>query len=148
MFDLMNPRDMLDLFAPGSGKPLAPGETIVNEGEFVDGLCVMASGVAEVVVHDTVQATLQEGDFVGEMSFIAGSAASADVRAKTEVEPLRQRPNLERFQMKHPHVRDVLQAVLGREMEKNCAAPTMSTNTCRSHLARSSDSTDRARHRA
>src|SRR5262245_51406899 len=61
---------------------LAPGESLIEEGQRTERLYVLAEGTAEVLKGDVVVATVAEpGSFFGEMSALLGSPHSATVRA-------------------------------------------------------------------
>lgn len=119
VFNLMKPRDMLELVNVGEWQDFKPGQAIVQKGQFVNGLFVLVHGTAEVVIDGEVKARLREGDFIGEMSFISGNTASADVSAMDDATVVYwQRPNLDRFYLKRPDISDLVQACLGRNMSE------------------------------
>jgi small-conductance mechanosensitive channel/CRP-like cAMP-binding protein len=71
----------------------APGETILRRGDAGSSMFVIARGKAEVQVPSNngdlkVVATLNAGDFFGEMALFTGEARTADVCAIEEVELL------------------------------------------------------------
>ncbi|MFP6806801.1 MAG: cyclic nucleotide-binding domain-containing protein [Pseudomonadales bacterium] len=87
IFSSIKQRDMLDLIGVGTWQDIEAGEIMVRQGEFITSLSILVQGSAEVIVDGEAKATLDEGDFIGEMSFITGNSASADVRARTDVKP-------------------------------------------------------------
>jgi CRP-like cAMP-binding protein len=117
VFNIMTPRELLELIEIGSWRSKPAGDNIIRQGERVDGVCLLAEGDTAVIVDGDQKAQLGEGDFFGEMSFITGGAATADVCATSEVTYLYwERSKLNAFYDKHPRIKDVMQAVLGRNM--------------------------------
>jgi CRP-like cAMP-binding protein len=70
------------------------GERIVAQGEKSDALSIILSGKARVLMTDSgngrevILATLQPGDYFGEMSLIDNDAHSASVEAETQADVL------------------------------------------------------------
>ncbi len=69
------------------------GEVLVQQGQKSDSLAILLSGRARVFTTDprgreVILATLQAGDFVGEMSMIDGKPHSATVRAEAQADAL------------------------------------------------------------
>ena len=69
------------------------GETIVEQGEKTNTLFIILTGRARVVTSDkrgreVILATLQPGDYIGEMSLIDNEAHSATVRAEVQTDML------------------------------------------------------------
>jgi CRP/FNR family transcriptional regulator, cyclic AMP receptor protein len=62
-----------------------PGTVLMGEGRFGFEFIVIADGEAAVSLGGRTVATLGAGDFVGEMSLLAGSPRSATVRAATSL---------------------------------------------------------------
>lgn len=54
-----------------------PGETLTTEGALVDELMFIAEGVVQIEREGRIVAVCGPGDFLGEMSFVSGSPASA-----------------------------------------------------------------------
>jgi ATP-binding cassette subfamily B protein len=68
-----------------------PGQDIVREGSLGDELFIIGRGEVEIVVHDEdgdeqIVATLGEGDYFGEISFLRRTPRTATVRARTPTE--------------------------------------------------------------
>src|SRR4029079_4351962 len=69
------------------------GETIVEQGEKTNTLFIILTGRVRVVTSDkrgreVILATLQPGDYIGEMSLIDNEAHSASVRAEVQTDML------------------------------------------------------------
>ncbi len=72
----------------------AAGKAIFEEGEVGTEMYVIQSGSVEIFKHarrgeDKLLATLEKGDFFGEMSILEDVARTASARAKTDVELVR-----------------------------------------------------------
>ena len=67
------------------GKPLefAAGTQLISRGSKLDNLYLVLNGEFDVVLLSGEHHTLQEGHFIGEMSFVSHESASADVHALT-----------------------------------------------------------------
>lgn len=61
------------------------GEVLTSEGEAVNELLYVAEGEVRILHGDRIVATCNPGDYVGEMSFLTGNAASATARAVSPV---------------------------------------------------------------
>lgn len=68
--------------------PHQAGTTIAREGEPGVGLFVILEGDAEVSIGGRKKATLQPGDFFGEIALLDGGPRTATVTAKTDVQLL------------------------------------------------------------
>ena len=69
------------------------GESIVEQGKTSNALAIMLTGRASVIASDArgreaILATLQAGDYIGEMSLIDGEPHSATVRADSQTDVL------------------------------------------------------------
>lgn len=62
-----------------------PGEVLVTEGQPVEQLMFLTSGVVTIERNGAVIAACGAGDYVGEMSFLSGQTASATARASKAV---------------------------------------------------------------
>ena len=64
---------------------VAPGRTIIEEGDFNMVAYIVEAGEAEVVVGGKSIASVSAGEMIGEVGFFSRGAATATVRAKTEM---------------------------------------------------------------
>ena len=69
----------------GTWREVEGGTLLTVRGELVPELLLIADGTVEVIVGGEVIALQQAGSFVGELSFISGERASADVAAAEHV---------------------------------------------------------------
>ena len=86
-FEELTPEDLERLARIGERRTFRPGEAIVTKDEVGGGLFVILSGSATVDVGGAGH-TLGPGDFVGEMSLLAGRPRSATVTAAEAVEAM------------------------------------------------------------
>ena len=77
-FSQMSEREFLRFWAIGA-KKIILGGSIIEEGERPDSVYIITEGQALVKHNMNTIALLGRGDFIGEMSFISGKTASADV---------------------------------------------------------------------
>jgi len=83
-FEHMSEREFLRFWAMGS-KKIILGGLIIREGERKDSVFIITEGQALVKQNLNTVASLGRGDFIGEMSFISGRKASADVSSDGEI---------------------------------------------------------------
>ncbi len=91
-------------------RAFSAGETIVTEGEPGDAMYAIAQG-SVVVLRQTQQvATMQEGDFFGEMALLSGAPRLATVTAQTDVVTLAfPRDAMDGLIANHPGVKTALE---------------------------------------
>jgi CRP-like cAMP-binding protein len=65
-------------------RSFSDGQTVFREGDDGHEMFVVRDGQVEIVAHDTVIATLGEGEIFGEMALIDSRPRSAAARAKGE----------------------------------------------------------------
>ncbi len=96
-----------------------PGEKIVKIGGPSDAMYFVAAG--EVTVHvRTVQVTLKEGDFFGEMGLLTSQPRNADVVAKGYCHLLvLYKKDFEKILAGRPEVRSAVEAVAARRIAEN-----------------------------
>jgi hypothetical protein len=85
-FRRLTERDFAKLLAIGDWKEVPAGGRLVQRGEALNQLIVLASGRVRVEANGKTLAELRPGCLVGEMSFVTGQAPNADVFA---IEPTR-----------------------------------------------------------
>ena len=86
-FEDLTSEDLQRIATVGRRRSFAPGETILARGADDAGLYVLLSGTAEVDAGGRTH-LLRPGDFVGEMSLLAGRPRSATVTAAEPVDAL------------------------------------------------------------
>ncbi len=117
VFADLAPGEFRKLLKVGQWQEVAAGETIVKQGTVVADMMVLKQGALEVRVADRVIARLNPGQFVGEMSFLSGEKATADVVA---TEPSRlmvwSQETLNEFLARRAGLAFKLRGVLGRDV--------------------------------
>lgn len=119
---LLKPRMMRKLLQQGQEQQAAPGERLISQGQKLDTLLLLLSGKVSIHIDGQPRATLQPGDFMGEMSFITGQVTSADVVAQEDVEFIEwPRATLERLYLRNPQIKDALQGAIGMDLANKLA---------------------------
>jgi hypothetical protein len=116
-FRRLTEREFAKLLAIGHWSEVGAGERIVQRGEALHQLIVLASGRVRVEIDGKSTRELRAGCLVGEMSFITGKAPNADVVA---MEPTRivtwQDDILRRLLDTNAELRAGLQEVIGEDL--------------------------------
>jgi hypothetical protein len=117
VFSDLSPGEFVKLLKVGAWHTTTPGEVLVEDGTVVQHMMVLSAGQADVKKGDKLLASLEPGQFVGEMSFLSGAKAGADVVAPGEVHLLRwPQKELEAFLAKHGGLSFKVRGVLGRDV--------------------------------
>jgi len=105
------------LIKAGKWQEVDAGETLVVQGTWPKRLKFIVSGHANITVDDREIAFVGPGDFLGEMSFLTGKAASATSTAITPVRFLSfELAHLETHLDKHADLRHALEAGFNRNL--------------------------------
>lgn len=94
IFNSLSPLEFMKLNKICQWKTAEPGETLVNQGQKMDALMLIYNGCCDVQVNDenksdsSTVASLKDGQFVGEMSFLTEKNATATVVVKHPTEYL------------------------------------------------------------
>lgn len=112
------PQEMLALLTVSSTLDLKIGDSIVSRSSNPNGLMLIDQGQASVVSeHQEQLATLSRGDFIGEMSFLTGEPAVADVLAGSEMKLIRwEKSELEKLFEGRPELKSVVNEIIGRDL--------------------------------
>lgn len=117
VFADLNPGEFRRLLKLGTWEDVEPGSTIVHRDTVVEDMMVLQRGAMEVRVDDEVIAQLKPKQFIGEMSFLTGHTATADVVA---TEPCRvlswSQDNLNEALEKKPGLAFKIRGILGRDV--------------------------------
>jgi CRP-like cAMP-binding protein len=123
-----------------------PGDILVTEGEQGQSLSILASGRVKVYVRsptgrDVQVATLDEGDFFGEVSAISGSRRTATVITGMPCETLELRKeDLDDIAEAHPHIRDSLDNAFVERVGSSVAAVVRAIDiTAQGHVHEQAD---------
>ena len=117
VFPMLRPRELLRLLRVGAVIDHAPGAPLVRRGQPLDRLLLVVRGTARVELPNKPTVEIGEGAFIGELCFLTGKPAAADVIAAT---PLRvvEWPTtaLREFLADEPDLHATVQQVLGRDL--------------------------------
>ncbi|MCB0332439.1 MAG: cyclic nucleotide-binding domain-containing protein, partial [Bdellovibrionales bacterium] len=98
-------------------RSLSKGEILFEEGDAGDSLYIILRGSLEVIYHDTILATLHEGNHVGEMSLLDDSPRTATIRSCCDTTVLQlSRSELLSIAREDPHSGVDLFYALSREL--------------------------------
>lgn len=81
LFAGLSQRELSDLVERGTTLTTPPGGTLTEQGSSQTGLQVVLDGTATVYVNGVERATLNPGEYFGEISLIDGSPRSATIIA-------------------------------------------------------------------
>lgn len=117
VFRRLTRREVYKLFKFAEWNKASAGDTLVKQDVHLDALMLINRGVAAVHIKDAEVAKLDEGHFVGEMSYITGAKTSATVIASSDLEYVTwPTSSLEPFLKKNPDLRIALNAIIGVDL--------------------------------
>ena len=117
LFRAFSQREFLRFVTPADWRAGMPEERIIAKDTTPDGLMAILEGEAFVKVEDKEITRLRMGQFVGEISFITGQFASADVFADDNLRYVYwSRDTLTQLFSRYPHYQTVLNTILGKDM--------------------------------
>lgn len=123
VFSQLRPRELISLLAEAEWRDLPAGSTVLETGSTSREMLIIAGGAVGVRADGREVAELNEGQLVGEMGFISGKAASADVIAKTDLrlaawDHLR----LQAFLETRPNLEAAVQRVIGADLVRKLSS--------------------------
>ena len=111
------PREVKRLCVAATMRDLEPSEALVKAGEEPAALTLILDGEVDVVLAGATLATLRAGQFVGEMTFLAGGKATADALSKGRARvACFGRSELSALMEATPELRSQVQATLGQDL--------------------------------
>jgi hypothetical protein len=117
LFSGLTPVEFNRLLRIGTWREVADGTFLTRKGAPVTELMLIAGGAVRIMLGSETIAHQRAGSFVGEMSFMNGECASADVAATGPVLLLAiARPALDRLLAHDPGLAIVLLRVLGHDL--------------------------------
>jgi hypothetical protein len=123
-FRSLTDREFLRLARAGSWKRSAPAERLVDQGVVLEELSCVLSGKLAVKVDGKLVANLEQGRFIGEMSYLTGAPTTASVEV---VEPATclswTKASLSKLLDADPSLRAAVQLVIGRDLVTKLRAP-------------------------
>lgn len=110
-------RELMRLLAVGEAIDHAVGASLVKRGEKVTHLAVVVDGTARVELADQRTVELAHGKFIGELCYLTGKPAAADVVAATALRVVRWPVDaLKAFLAANDESRTAVQLVLGADL--------------------------------
>ena len=118
-FEFLSHDERVDCLCLGDLMKYPSGTKLVGRGEPLGALRVLLFGQAEVRLGGTVLSQLKPGEVFGEVSFILGGRASADVVASTDVSVLEiSQETIRRLFKQRPSVAAALYRSLAAELAR------------------------------
>jgi len=127
LFKHFAPFEFMKLMRIGKWSEAKPGQVLAVEQQPIDSVMLIYNGRVSVESKGKEVAQLKDGNFIGEVSFIAGGAATATVRA---LEPTRYlswpKAEIEKLLKRNPSMRSPMQGMLSTDLSKKLSrrAPT------------------------
>jgi hypothetical protein len=122
LFKQFAPFEFMKLMRIAHWRQVAPGEIVTREGQTLQEVMMIYNGRLSVERGGQTFAELQDGNFIGEVSFISGGAATATVRA---TEPTRylawSKKDFDSLLNRNPTMRLAMQALLSSDLSKKLA---------------------------
>jgi len=119
LFKNFAPFEFMKLMRIAKWHNAAPGEVLAVEGQPLDSMMMIYNGRLTVEKNGVAFAELLDGNFIGEVSFISGGAATATVRA---IEPTRylswQKKEIDALLKRNPTMRLAMQGMLSSDLSK------------------------------
>ena len=119
LFKKFAPFEFMKLMRIAEWRQVAPGEMVTTEGQKLDEVMMIYNGLLAVEVKGEKKAQLQDGHFIGELSFISGGTATATVRA---IEPTRYiawpKKEIDRLLTRNPSMHIAMQGMLTVDLSK------------------------------
>lgn len=123
VFHHLSPRDFLRLIRIARWHAAEEREIIVKHGETVKDMILIASGCMCVEAHGKSLASLEQGQFVGEMSFLTESPASADVFVEAGATYVCwPRKELKALLKQHPSLHAAVHSLIGHDLVRKLRA--------------------------
>jgi CRP-like cAMP-binding protein len=119
LFKKFAPFEFMKLMRIAEWRQVAPGEIVMTEGQQLEELLLIYNGLLAVEVNGEKKAELQDGHFIGEVSFVSGGSATATVRA---IEPTRyiawSRKEIDSLLNRNPTMHIAMQGMLSVDLSK------------------------------
>jgi cyclic nucleotide-binding protein len=119
LFKKFAPFEFMKLMRIAQWRQVAPGEIVTTEGQQLDEVMMIYNGLLAVEINGEKKAELQDGHFIGEVSFISGGAATATVRA---IEPTRyiawSKKEIDGLLARNPSMHIAMQGMLTIDLSK------------------------------
>lgn len=122
VFRTFSPVEFMKLLRIGEWKTCKKDEVLIVEHHPAPQMMLIYNGEVEVMVKGKRIATLKDGAFIGEMSFLTGNLPSATVRATKETRCIAwSKEELRKLLNRNPSMWATLQGVLSTDLTKKLA---------------------------
>lgn len=119
LFKNFAPFEFMKLMRVAKWMEAKPGDVLAVEAQPINAVMLIYNGLASVEAHGREVAQLRDGNFIGEVSFIAGGAATATVRA---LQPTRYiawpKQAINQLLKRNPSMRIAMQGLLSTDLTK------------------------------
>lgn len=131
LFKNFAPFEFMKLMRIGQWLQAKPGQVMASENQPIESVMLIYNGIVGVEKDGQEVAKLKDGNFIGELTYITGGAATATVKA---LQPTRYiawpKDAMRQLLNRNPSMRFAMQAVLSTDLSKKLMhrAPSFHTN--------------------
>src|SRR5882762_10909656 len=119
LFKNFAPFEFMKLMRIGKWLEAKQGEILAAEKQSLNAVMLIYNGLVGVETNGKEVATLKDGNFIGEVSFITGGAATATVRALTPTRYIAwPKEAISQLLNRNPSMRFAMQAMLSTDLSK------------------------------
>src|SRR6266446_1672090 len=119
LFKNFAPFEFMKLMRVGKWLEAKQGQILATEERPIDSIMLIYNGLVGVEANGKEVATLKDGNFIGEMSFITGGAASATVKALLPTRYIAwPKDAISQLLNRNPSMRFAMQAMLSTDLSK------------------------------
>ena len=119
LFKNFAPFEFMKLMRIGKWLEAKQGEVLAAEKQSLDAVMLIYNGLVGVETNGKEVATLKDGNFIGEVSFITGGAATATVRALMPTRYIAwPKEAISQLLNRNPSMRFAMQAMLSTDLSK------------------------------
>lgn len=119
LFKNFAPFEFMKLMRAGQWMQAREGELLATEKQPLEAVMLIYNGLLSVETNGKEVAKLKDGNFIGEISFITGGAASATVRALTPTRYISwPKEAISQLLNRNPSMRFAMQALLSTDLSK------------------------------
>lgn len=128
IFNKLTPIQFKKLLKIGSFESVPEGTLLAKQGEPIEHIILITSGIASVKVDEKIVAYCKPANLVGEMSFITGGPASASVES---LEPMRyikwEKEALKAFIESDAEIQHTIQTIFSTDLIKKLTSSSQDT---------------------
>lgn len=119
LFKNFAPFEFMKLMRIGKWLEAKQGETLATEKQPINAVMLIYNGLVGVELNGKEVAKLKDGNFIGEVSFITGGAATATVRALMPTRYIAwPKEEISKLLNRNPSMRFAMQAMLSTDLSK------------------------------